>query len=69
MLHYLVEWGHIYLIHVGVLTGLLMIDNVRREGLPFPNKMLIFKPLVWALILAVFSSHSHAHYLNHFVSK
>lgn len=67
MLHYLVEWLHIYAIHTGALTGLLMIDNVRKEGLPLPSKALVIKPLVWAMILAIFSSHAHAHYMSHFV--
>jgi hypothetical protein len=69
ILSYLTEWGHIYLMHVCALTGILMLDNIRKEGLPFPSKALVIKPLVWALILAAFSSHAHTHYLSHFVSK
>lgn len=69
MTHYFIEWGHTYLIHVDALTGVLMLDKVRKEGLPFPTIMGVIKPLIWALILAIFSSHAHAHYISHFAGK
>ena len=67
MLHYLVEWGHIYLMHVAALSGALILDKARAKELPLPSLDLVIGPFVWASMIAILSSHAHAHYLSHFV--
>ena len=69
MLHYFYEWLHIYSIHFGALVALGLVTTVYVRGLPEPKEIcgLLKSAVALGAIIAVFSSHAHAHYLSHFV--
>jgi hypothetical protein len=70
MIHYLLEWGHMYLVHVGALTSAFAIGSIYKEGLPYIEGYELIETMIRALcsaaLIAIFSSHAHSHYLSHF---
>jgi hypothetical protein len=69
--HYLIEWGHTYMMHFGAWVSFAFGAQVTKKGLPEPKevKSLLVSAIVMAAVVAVFSSHSHNHFLQHFSSK
>ncbi len=69
MLPYLIEWGHTYLVHFGSWMTFAFAATVTKKGLPQPKDVLgiVQSAVAMAAIVAIFSSHAHSHYLNHFV--
>jgi hypothetical protein len=70
-LTYFSEWGHVYLIHFGAWVAFAFGATVHKNGLPQPKQIpkLLLSAVILASVVAVFSSHSHAHYISHFVKK
>ena len=68
---YFSEWGHIYVVHFGAWVTFLLAATAHRKGTPKPEKIprMLLATIVLASIAAIFSSHSHAHYLSHFTKK
>lgn len=66
MSHYLMIWGHMYLIHFGAWITFSIGCTVHREGVPSPKALpeLFKSATVLSLFLSIVSSQSHAHYLN-----
>ena len=70
MLHYLVQWGHMYVIHFGVWMTFLFAADVYKNGMPTLDKLpTMFKTaLILSATLSLFSSHSQ-HYIAHILPK
>ena len=72
MLEYLAHWGHLYLVHLGVWISALTGVAVSKNGIPLkPHDTLdlLKSVLLLALVMAMFSSHAHSHYIQHFIPK
>jgi len=71
MSDYFVQWGHAYLVHFGAWVSLALAAMLHKNGIPEPKKLpsIILSAVLLAAFAAIFSSHSHAHYLQHFVKK
>ena len=71
-MNYLVEWGHAYITHFGAWVSFMFGATIYKDGLP-ENTSKVFSwfkvALVLALVLSIFSSHSHIHYLSHLKAK
>lgn len=68
-LHYFAEWFHMYLMHFGAWVSFAIAASVVKAGLPEPSniKRMLLSALILAAIVSIFSSHSHAKYLDHFL--
>ena len=71
MYSYLLQWTHLYLIHVGAWVSFAFGAQVTKNGLPDPRKVpsMLLSAVILAAVVAIFSSHSHTHFLQHFASK
>jgi hypothetical protein len=71
MINYLTEWLHLYSIHLGVITTLLILLDMYLKGLPETKEILSkFKSaIIIAACVAVFSSHAHNHMLFHLIKE
>lgn len=65
---YLIQWMHAYALHFGTWVSLLMAFGIYKDGLPKTEEIFpMFKSaLVLSIFVALFSSHTHAHYLSYF---
>lgn len=65
--NYIITWLHQYIIHFGILTGFFIGATTCKQGIPLTLSG-IFKLVAMAALLgaltAIFSSHSHVHYLQ-----
>ena len=64
---YFAHWAQIYLTHFGAWVSFMFAASIYKSGLPELKDLAnMFKVVViLALVLSVFSSHSHNHYLQH----
>lgn len=65
---YFVQWGHAYVMHFGAWVSFICGTSIYKSGLPElkdVSKMLKTAFLL-SLVLSIFSSHSHTHYIKHF---
>jgi hypothetical protein len=69
-MEYLIQWANTYLLHFGAWVSLALVVNLHKNGIPKPEKLpkIILSAVLLAAFAAIFSSHSHAHYLSHFVN-
>jgi hypothetical protein len=65
-MNYFIEWGHHYVVHFGVWVTLGMAATVYKDGLPKAKNIpgLLKSAVIVSLIMSIFSSHSHIHYLS-----
>ena len=68
MLNYLMQWGHMYVMHFGMWMTFAFGATIYRDGLPELEKLpkLIKTAIVVSLALSLFSSHSH-HYMSNII--
>lgn len=69
---YFTDWGHAYVVHFGAWISFMFAATVYKNGLPEKTDAvipLLKTAIVLALILSIFSSHSHTHYLSHLAGK
>ena len=71
ILAYIISWTHLYVMHFGAWMTLLAGGTVYKDGLPKKSEIwpMLQSALILSLILSLFSSHSHAHYLSMLTSK
>jgi hypothetical protein len=71
MVEYVLEWAHHYVVHFGVWVSFALGAQVTKNGIPEPKsiKSLLISAVVLSSIVSLFSSHSHMHYLSHFIGK
>lgn len=69
-IEYFIAWGHAYLVHFGAWVSLIIAATIHKDGAPEPSRLkgIIISAVALASIAAAFSSHSHAHYLSHFIN-
>lgn len=65
LLQYLLQWGHMYIMHVGAWITFAFGASIYKEGMPVTERIpsMIKTALILAAILSIFSSHSH-HYIS-----
>jgi hypothetical protein len=65
-MNYLEHWASLYVVHLGVWVTFGFICSIHKNGLPEVKKLpsLFKSAIVVSLVLAIFSSHSHTHYLE-----
>ena len=70
MLDYLVQWGHMYVVHIGAWVTFGFGATIYKNGMPPLSEVpsMLKTAIILALILAIFSSHSH-HYLANILPK
>ena len=71
MSKYLIEWLHLYSIHFGIVTAILLLLDIYINGLP-DSKLIASKlksAVILAAALALFSSHAHNHALFHLIKE
>jgi hypothetical protein len=70
MLHYLIQWGHIYVIHFGVWVSFCCGASIYKNGMPELKDVptMLKTALILAAVLSIFSSHSN-HYLMNSLPK
>lgn len=66
MLEYFVQWGHHYVMHFGAIVSVGLMASLYKDGLPEPKKLpkLLLSAVCLAAVVALFSSHSHTHYIQ-----
>jgi hypothetical protein len=71
MSEYMITWGHAYLMHFGAWVSFAFGATVYKNGLPEPKKIpsMVLSAVTLAAIVAIFSSHSHTHYLQKFIGQ
>jgi len=70
VISYLVQWGHMYVIHVGAIFAFVVGAKVWKGDVDtIPKVWELFKvAFVLSVVLAVLTSHSHTHY-QHLLGK
>ena len=70
MIQYLVNWLHLYSIHLGALVAILLLFDLYLKGLPEVKEMpgKFKSALIMSMGIALFSSHFHNH-LVHYLLK
>lgn len=70
-MNYLFEWFHIYFIHFTALVAFFISTTVTVKGLPKLKEIqpMLLSSVILSSLVAVFSSHAHHHYLDHFLGK
>ena len=72
MEHYLLNWGHAYILHFGLWVTMLTLFSVHKDGLPeqwSSMRNMLRSVVVLSTVMSVFSSHSQTHLIEHFLSK
>lgn len=69
MLDYFTQWGHMYIMHFGAWVSFMFGTTIYKNGLPdiIDLPKMLKTSAILAVVLSIFSSHSHSHYLSHFV--
>jgi len=64
-MNYLISWLHLYTIHTGAWISACFICELTKHGIPRKWQVgsLLSSAIRVSLILALFSSHAHNHYL------
>jgi uncharacterized ion transporter superfamily protein YfcC len=70
-MNYVFEWSQAYLMHFAGWVSFLLAFQVYKKGLPrlwlIPE--LVKSAIAMALVVGLFSSAAHNHYLSHFLQK
>ena len=68
---YFTEFLHAYSMHFGFWVSFMFSTTIYKCGMPSTDhiKPMLKSAIILAGILSIFSSHSQAHYLSHFVGK
>lgn len=58
------------MVHFGAWVSLIIAATVHKEGAPEPAKLkgIFVSAVALAAVVALFSSHSHSHYVSHFIN-
>lgn len=70
MLHYFIQWGHVYVIHFGAWMTFCFAATIYKNGMPKLKDVpsMIKTAVILSLVLSIFSSHSQ-HYLQNILPK
>jgi hypothetical protein len=70
MMSYYINWFHLFVIHFGMWVSFMFGAKVMKGEIPEPEQLLklLKSVVILAVVLSVFSSHSHAHYISHLLA-
>jgi hypothetical protein len=66
MIHYFHQWLDLYIVHIGGWISLGFAASLHKNGIPKSRQIrpLLLSAIKLSLILALFSSHAHNHWMN-----
>jgi hypothetical protein len=66
---YIAEWGHTYIVHLGVWVSLIVTRHAMVHGITsvYDSFRLVRNALVLGALVGLFSSHAHNHIRSHFM--
>jgi hypothetical protein len=64
---YLTQWLHAYVTHFGAWMSFAFACYIHKKGIPKSDILfpLLKSAALISLILSLFSSHAHTHYMNY----
>lgn len=68
-MNYFTDWAHIYMVHFGMWISFMIAASVHKNGVQEMPDKLIYRAMILSAFVAIFSSHAHNHYMQHFVKN